>query len=65
MSSEDSDATSADITFADLQIHPAVLQALADVGYESPSAIQAATIPAMMAATLRMIPSPSRYGPGL
>ncbi|MFZ0717392.1 DEAD/DEAH box helicase [Mycobacterium sp.] len=37
------------VTFADLQIHPSVLQALADVGYESPSAIQAATIPALMA----------------
>ncbi len=49
MSSEDTDATSAEVTFADLQIHPAVLQALADVGYESPSAIQAATIPPMMA----------------
>src|SRR5215813_5449220 len=36
-------------TFADLQIHPAVLQAVSDVGYETPSAIQAATIPAMMA----------------
>ncbi|KAA8967665.1 DEAD/DEAH box helicase [Mycobacterium sp.] len=36
-------------TFADLQIHPAVLQAIADAGYESPSAIQAATIPALMA----------------
>ena len=36
-------------TFAELQIHPAVLQALSDVGYESPSAIQAATIPALMA----------------
>jgi ATP-dependent RNA helicase DeaD len=36
-------------TFADLQIHPSVLQAVADVGYESPSAIQAATIPALMA----------------
>jgi len=36
------------VTFADLQIHPSVLQALADVGYESPSAIQAATIPALM-----------------
>ena len=35
--------------FADLQIHPAVLRAVDDVGYESPSAIQAATIPAMMA----------------
>src|SRR5947209_948717 len=37
------------VTFADLQIHPAVLEALSDVGYESPSAIQAATIPALMA----------------
>ncbi len=36
-------------TFADLQIHPSVLQAVVDVGYESPSAIQAATIPALMA----------------
>jgi ATP-dependent RNA helicase DeaD len=40
---------SATLSFADLQIHPSVLQAVADVGYESPSAIQAATIPAMMA----------------
>jgi ATP-dependent RNA helicase DeaD len=39
----------ATVTFADLQIHPSVLQAVADVGYESPSAIQAATIPALMA----------------
>src|SRR6202042_1022101 len=37
------------VTFGDLQIHPSVLQALNDVGYESPSAIQAATIPALMA----------------
>jgi ATP-dependent RNA helicase DeaD len=37
------------MTFADLQIHPLVLQAVVDVGYESPSAIQAATIPALMA----------------
>ena len=36
-------------TFADLQIHPSVLQAVADVGYETPSAIQAATIPALLA----------------
>src|SRR5690349_5747037 len=49
MTSSEPDATSADLTFADLQIHPSVLQAIADVGYESPSAIQAATIPAMMA----------------
>jgi ATP-dependent RNA helicase DeaD len=49
MTSPETDASSADLTFADLQIHPAVLQAVADVGYESPSAIQAATIPAMLA----------------
>src|SRR6201997_200726 len=42
-------AAAAPPTFADLQIHPSVLQAVADVGYESPSAIQAATIPALMA----------------
>ncbi len=37
------------VNFADLHIHPAVLQAVSDVGYEVPSAIQAATIPALMA----------------
>src|ERR1700742_169989 len=42
-------ALTAPATFADRQIHPSVLQAVADVGYESPSAIQAATIPALMA----------------
>ncbi|MFN8200906.1 MAG: DEAD/DEAH box helicase, partial [Nakamurella multipartita] len=36
-------------TFADLHIHPDVLQAVADVGYEVPSPIQAATIPALLA----------------
>src|SRR6202048_432457 len=36
-------------SFAALQIPPPVLQAVGDVGYESPSAIQAAPIPAMMA----------------
>ncbi|GAB7144097.1 DEAD/DEAH box helicase [Mycobacterium riyadhense] len=36
-------------TFADLQIHPRVLRAIGEVGYESPTAIQAATIPALMA----------------
>jgi ATP-dependent RNA helicase DeaD len=36
-------------TFADLDIDERVLRALADVGYESPSPIQAATIPALMA----------------
>lgn len=58
MTSPDSDQTDAtppreltqpDVTFADLNIHPLVLQAVADLGYESPSAIQAATIPALMA----------------
>src|SRR5215218_4795711 len=49
MMSSEPDPTSADLTFADLQIHPSVLQAVADVGYESPSAVQAATIPPMMA----------------
>src|SRR3954466_520934 len=49
MTSPDTDVHDAAPTFADLQIHPSVLQAVADVGYETPSAIQAATIPAMMA----------------
>jgi ATP-dependent RNA helicase DeaD len=35
-------------TFADLGIDPRVLKALSDVGYESPSPIQAATIPALL-----------------
>lgn len=49
---EDGAAATADAppeTFADLHIHPAVLQAVSDVGYETPSAIQAATIPALLA----------------
>jgi len=37
------------VTFADLDIHPSVLQAVSDVGYETPSAIQAETIPALLA----------------
>src|SRR5262245_63448046 len=49
MTSSEPDANSTDLTFADLQIHPSVLQAITDVGYESPSSIQAATIPALMA----------------
>ena len=49
MTSLDTDSANAALTFADLQIHSSVLQAVADVGYESPSAIQAAVIPAMMA----------------
>src|SRR3954451_12215042 len=35
--------------FADLGIDKRVLRALSDVGYESPSPIQAATIPALLA----------------
>ena len=52
MTSPDTDqsdtSTTPDVTFADLNIHPQVLQAVSDLGYESPSAIQAATIPALM-----------------
>ncbi len=36
-------------TFASLGMDPRVLQALSEVGYESPSPIQAATIPALLA----------------
>ncbi|OBJ04592.1 cold-shock protein [Mycobacterium alsense] len=49
MTLPDSPAGAASPTFADLQIHPAVLRAVDDVGYETPTAIQAATIPALMA----------------
>lgn len=38
-------------TFADLQIPEPVMRAINDVGYESPTGIQAATIPALMAGT--------------
>nr|WP_153002068.1 DEAD/DEAH box helicase [Leucobacter chromiiresistens] len=36
------------ITFADLGLAPEVLRAVTDVGYETPSAIQAATIPTLL-----------------
>jgi len=36
-------------TFADLGLDDAVMKALKDVGYETPSAIQAATIPPLLA----------------
>src|SRR3984885_1619133 len=49
MTHSDSSTEAASTTFADLQIHPSVLRAIADVGYESPTGIQAATIPAQMA----------------
>lgn len=48
MTSSEPDPANADLTFDDLQIHPSVLQAVRDVGYETPSPIQAATIPAML-----------------
>ena len=41
--------TSPEVTFADLGLGDKVLKALADVGYEKPSAIQAATIPPLLA----------------
>lgn len=49
MAIPDSSPVAPPATFADLQIHPSVLRAIVDVGYESPTAIQAATIPALMA----------------
>ncbi|AZP82137.1 DEAD/DEAH box helicase [Mycobacterium avium] len=49
MTLPDSSTEAASPTFADLQIHPSVLRAIAGVGYETPTGIQAATIPALMA----------------
>src|SRR6185312_5586443 len=49
MTLSDSSTEAASPTFADLQINPSVLRTIADVGYESPTGIQAATIPALMA----------------
>jgi ATP-dependent RNA helicase DeaD len=46
---DESDQSEPSITFADLGIDKRVLRALSDVGYESPSPIQAATIPALLA----------------
>jgi ATP-dependent RNA helicase DeaD len=45
----EADAAEASITFSDLGLGDAVLKALKDVGYETPSAIQAATIPPLLA----------------
>ena len=39
----------ASLTFADLGLDPAVLKAVQEAGYETPSAIQAATIPPLLA----------------
>lgn len=49
MTVPDGSPDAAATSFADLQIHPRVLRAIADVGYESPTGIQGATIPALMA----------------
>jgi ATP-dependent RNA helicase DeaD len=48
MSSPSSDSTPASAGFSALALKPEVLQALTDVGYESPSPIQAATIPSLL-----------------
>ncbi|MGB0101880.1 MAG: DEAD/DEAH box helicase, partial [Nocardioides sp.] len=45
---ENDDTTAPEVTFADLGLDPKVLKALSDVGYETPSAIQAATIPPLL-----------------
>ena len=42
-------STALPCAFADLGLAPPVLAALADVGYEAPSPIQAATIPVILA----------------
>ena len=44
----DPDADSDTVTFADMGLAPAVAQAVREVGYEVPSAIQAATIPLVL-----------------
>ncbi|WP_166869681.1 DEAD/DEAH box helicase [Salinibacterium sp. ZJ70] len=44
-----SDASVDAVTFADLGLSDAVLKAVKDIGYETPSAIQAATIPPLLA----------------
>jgi ATP-dependent RNA helicase DeaD len=49
MSAPEDDSPASHLSFADLDIDERVLRALSDVGYESPSPIQAATIPALMA----------------
>src|ERR1700689_2825764 len=51
MSAVPADAIESTVSFRDLQLSDAVLRALADVGYESPSPIQAATIPVLLSGT--------------
>src|SRR3954447_10883023 len=45
----EADTPTAELTFSELGLSDAVLKALKDVGYETPSAIQAATIPPLLA----------------
>ncbi|MCQ4165349.1 DEAD/DEAH box helicase [Tahibacter harae] len=49
MTDDTENATPAPLTFRDLDLPAGVLRALDDVGYESPSPIQAATIPPLLA----------------
>ena len=46
---DEAHAARSERSFADLGLSASVLKALKDVGYESPSAIQAATIPSLLA----------------
>lgn len=48
MPKPDAAAAASPVAFSDLQLTPQVLQALLDVGYETPSPIQAATIPVLL-----------------
>ena len=48
MSAVPADESASSVTFRDLALSDPVLRALADVGYESPSPIQAATIPVLL-----------------
>ncbi len=49
MSAPEDEPLATHLSFADLDVDERVLRALTDVGYETPSPIQAATIPALMA----------------
>src|SRR5687768_13898804 len=51
-----------EVTFADLGLDPRVLQAVQDVGYETPSPIQAATIPTLLGG--RDVVGLAQTGPG-
>jgi ATP-dependent RNA helicase DeaD len=48
MSAVPADSIESTASFSDLKLSDAVLRALADVGYESPSPIQAQTIPVLL-----------------